>query len=179
MAFPASPAPASSPPPDGTTLLHPGSVHLPARSAVTEEARAGAADAPSLVGARCAACLLVVFPAMPVCPRCTSTRMAQARIGRTARLYSHSIAHVAPQGFVAPYFQAFVDLPEGPRIFTLIGREVPVEDGRLVDGAELRLVVEPLADTPERRHLLAYKYVPAAPGPRRERGAAEGMARHA
>jgi uncharacterized OB-fold protein len=87
--------------------------------------------------------------------------MAEARIGHSARLYSHSIAHVAPQGFLAPYYQAFVELAEGPRVFTLIGREVPVEPGQLVDGAEMCLVVEPLADTPEKRHLLTYKYVPA------------------
>lgn len=140
---------------DGTRLLHPRSVHLPA----------DASETPCLIGARCEACALVVFPATAVCPRCAAMRMTGARIGRTARLYSHAIAHVAPQGFVAPYYQAFVELPEGPRIFTLIGRDVPVEEGRLVDGAEMRLVVEPLADTPERRHLLTYKYVPAEPRP--------------
>jgi uncharacterized OB-fold protein len=136
---------------DGVRLLHLGSVHLP-----NEES-----EAPSLLGSRCGVCTLVVFPALPVCPRCAASgQMAEARIGRSARLYSHSIAHVAPQGFLAPYYQAFVDLPEGPRVFTLVGREVPVEPGQLVDGAEMRLIVEPLADTPEKRHLLTYKYVP-------------------
>jgi uncharacterized OB-fold protein len=136
--------------PEGMKLLHPGSVRVPA----------DASEGPSLLGSRCRVCSLVVFPAMAVCPRCATGQMDEARIGRSARLYSHSIAHVAPQGFVAPYYQAFVELAEGPRLFTLIGRDVPVAPGTLEDGAEMRLVVEPLAETPEKRHLLTYKYVP-------------------
>ncbi len=118
------------------------------------------ASGPALIGARCSGCALVTFPALAVCPRCGGTALAPERIGRTGRLYSHSIAHVAAQGFAAPCFQAFVELPEGPRVFTLIGREVAVEPGRLEDGMEMRLVIEPLADTAEKRELLTYKYVP-------------------
>jgi hypothetical protein len=68
---------------------------------------------------------------------------------------------VAPKGFKAPFFQIFVDLPEGPRIFALVAAECPAESGVLEDGMEMRLVVEPLADTPEKRDVLTYKYVPA------------------
>ena len=58
-------------------------------------------------------------------------------------------------------FQAFVDLDEGPRIFSLIGAQCAIEDGVLEDGTAMRLVVEPLADTPENKDKLSYKYVPA------------------
>jgi uncharacterized OB-fold protein len=87
--------------------------------------------------------------------------MSEVEIGRTAHLFSHTIAYVAPMGFKAPYFQAFVDLPEGPRIFTLIGAECRVESGVLADGMAMRLVIEPLAETPENKGVLTYKYVPA------------------
>jgi len=99
---------------------------------------------------------------MPVCPSCGQNgAMRDVKIGRKGRLYSHTIARFAPKGFKAPYFQAFVDLEEGPRIFSLIGAECPVEDGVLEDGMKMRLVVEPLADTPENKDILSYKYVPA------------------
>ena len=65
------------------------------------------------------------------------------------------------KGFTAPSFQAFIDLPEGPRVFSLIGSKYPVERGVLEDGMEMRLIVEPLADTPEHKDELTYKYVPA------------------
>jgi uncharacterized OB-fold protein len=90
--------------------------------------------------------------------------MNEVAIGQRGRLYSHTIAHVAPAGFKAPFFQAFVDLPEGPRIFTLIGAQCPVEPSVLKDGMEMRLVIEPLADTPENRNTLTYKYVPVRVG---------------
>jgi uncharacterized protein len=143
--------------PARTRLLHPGSLYL------SEDGSEG----PLLIGSRCIACSLIVFPGLAVCPRCGAMepQVTEARIGRAGRLYSHSIAYVAPQGFTAPYFQAFVELPEGPRVFALIGREVPVEAGQLVDGEEMRLIVEPLADTPEKRDLLTYKYVPVRRAP--------------
>ena len=118
---------------------------------------------PCLLGSKCAACGTVVFPKMPVCPSCLRNgTMKEVEIGRTGRLYSHTIARFAPKGFKAPLFQVFVDLPEGPRIFALIGAECPVEPGMLEDGMEMRLVIEPLADTPENRNVLTYKYVPTA-----------------
>jgi len=120
------------------------------------------AQSPALLGAKCDACGTVVFPKMPVCPACGRNRtMQDIAIGRRGRLFSHTIARFAPTGFRAPYFQAFIDLEEGPRIFSLIGAQCPVEPGVLEDGMEMRLVVEPLADTPENKDVLSYKYVPA------------------
>jgi uncharacterized OB-fold protein len=87
--------------------------------------------------------------------------MAPIEMGRNGRLFSHTIARVAPKGFKAPFFQVFVDLDEGPRIFALIGAQCPVEPGVLEDGMAMRLVIEPLADTPENKDVLTYKYVPA------------------
>jgi uncharacterized OB-fold protein len=94
--------------------------------------------------------------------------MKEIEMGRRARLFSHAIARVAPNGFEAPYFQAFVELEEGPRIFTLIGRECPVNEHSLRDGMQMRLIIEPLAATPENRDVLTYKYVPASLGESRE-----------
>lgn len=120
------------------------------------------AQAPALVGSKCDVCGAVVFPKMPVCPSCgRNGAMRDVAIGRRGQLYSHTIARFAPRGFKAPYFQAFIDLDEGPRIFSLIGAECPVEAGVLEDGMEMRLVFEPLADTPENMEILSYKYVPA------------------
>lgn len=117
---------------------------------------------PCLLGNRCRECKTVVFPKMPVCPSChRNGAMEEVEIGRTAKIYSHTISHFAPKGFTTPAFQIFVDLPEGPRIFSLVGARCPVERGVLEDGMEMRLVIEPLADTPEHCEELTYKYVPA------------------
>jgi len=142
---------------DLVELLNPGNLRIPSDPEHT----------PCLLGGRCRHCSHVVFPKMPVCPACRRDgTMEEVEIGRTGRIYSHTIAHVAPQGFLAPFFQIFVDLPEGPRIFALVGSDCPVEPGVLEDGMEMRLVVEPVADTPARRDVLTYKYVPAQVGAR-------------
>ena len=57
-----------------------------------------------------------------------------------------------------------MDLAEGPRIFSLVGAECPVEVGVLEDGMEMRLIVEQIADTPERKDQVTYKYIPADRG---------------
>jgi uncharacterized OB-fold protein len=133
-------------------ILNPGNLRIPTEPVAT----------PCLLGNRCRECGTVVFPKMPICPSCRrKTDMEEIELGRTGKLYSHTIAYVAPKGFTAPYFQAFVDLPEGPRIFSLIGCQCLVERGVLEDGMEMRLIVEPVAETPERGDELTYKYVPA------------------
>jgi uncharacterized OB-fold protein len=133
-------------------ILNPENLRIPTQPGAT----------PCLLGNQCGECGTVVFPKMPVCPSCRrKTVMEELEIGRTARLFSHTIAYVAPKGFTAPYFQAFVNLPEGPRIFSLVGSQCPVERGVLEDGMDMRLIVEPVADTPERGDELTYKYVPA------------------
>jgi uncharacterized OB-fold protein len=136
-------------------LLNPTNLRIPSEPGRT----------PCLLGSRCRECRNVVFPKMPVCPACRrNASMDEIELGRTGKLYSHTIAHVAPQGFSAPFFQVFIDLPEGPRVFALVGSECPVEPGVLEDGMEMRLIVEPLADTPERRDFLTYKYIPMQHG---------------
>lgn len=134
-------------------LLNPDNLRVPSEPGRT----------PCLLGNRCKNCGTVVFPKMPVCPSCHSNgAMYEVEIGRTGKLYSHTISYFAPKGFTAPAFQIFVDLPEGPRIFALVGASFPVERGVLEDGMEMRLVIEPLADTPEHKDKLTYKYVPTA-----------------
>ncbi len=136
-------------------VLNPANLRIPTERGQT----------PCLLGSRCRECGNVVFPKMPVCPDChRNATMEEVELGRTGKLYSHTIAHFAPKGFVAPYFQIFVDLAEGPRIFSLVGAECPVEVGVLEDGMEMRLIVEQVADTPERKDQLTYKYIPADRG---------------
>lgn len=134
-------------------IQNPNSLRIPSEPGAT----------PCLLGSRCGHCKTIVFPKMPVCPSCRrNDAMEEVEVGRTGTIYSYTIARFAPKGFVAPAFQAFVDLAEGPRIFTLISSQCPVEEGVLRNGMPVRLVVEPLSDTPEHRDELTYKYVPAA-----------------
>jgi uncharacterized protein len=75
-------------------------------------------DSAQLVGGRCARCGKIFFPRFNVCPGCASREpMTEVRLSRRGKLYSYSFIHVNTPGFKAPYAVAYVDLPEGPRIF--------------------------------------------------------------
>ena len=65
-------------------------------------------------------------------------------LGRRGILYSFTVCHVAPAGWRAPYLQAYVELPEESRVFTLVSHEVdPIADSLTV-GQEMELIVEPV-----------------------------------
>ena len=76
-------------------------------------------------------------------------RWRKSRLAVPARFTATPSRILRRKVFLAPAFQAFIDLPEGPRVFSLIGSKYPVERGVLEDGMKMRLIVEPLADTPE------------------------------
>jgi len=131
-------------------VLVPGAFHVPN----------GAGDEPYLIGGYCKESDLTIFPKMALCPAC-HREMDTRPIGRRGRLYSYTIAHVAPQGFEAPYFQAYVEIPEGPRVFALIADEVPVTAASLAEGMEMELLIEPARIAENGRPVLTYKYRPA------------------
>lgn len=90
--------------------------------------------------------------------------MQDIPLSQRGRLYSFTVAHVAPLGFRAPYLQAFIDLPEGPRIFSLISEDVPPREDALEEGMEMELVIERVRDDEAGNPVVSYKFRPAAPG---------------
>jgi len=75
-------------------------------------------ESAQLIGGKCARCSKVFFPLTDVCPGCAARKpMAQVLLNRCGKLYTYSVIHVNTPGFKAPYAVAYVDVPEGPRIF--------------------------------------------------------------
>jgi uncharacterized OB-fold protein len=85
--------------------------------------------------------------------------MEPRRIGRTSTLYGFTVCHTAPSGWQAPYLQAYVELPEGIRVFTLVSDDVEPSADALTVGEPMELVVEPVH--PEAT-IITYKYRPLA-----------------
>ncbi|MGH2866380.1 MAG: Zn-ribbon domain-containing OB-fold protein [Solirubrobacteraceae bacterium] len=114
-------------------------------------------EGPRLLASQCARCRRYAFPARLVCPRCKQRSMAEAKLGQRGTLYSFTVCHVAPEGWRAPYFQAYIQLPEGLRVFSLVSSGVPPKADALRVGMEMELVVEPAQPGSE---LLTFKYRP-------------------
>ncbi len=56
-----------------------------ARVPIAEGVFTWPSDEPQLIGSRCAACAIVMFPAQDSCPRCPSTEMAEHLLSRRGR----------------------------------------------------------------------------------------------
>ncbi len=114
-----------------------------------------------LVGSRCRSCGRVFFPQCLACHVCMSETVEEIRLSGRGTIDTHSVVHVAPMGFTAPYIQAFIDLPEGPRIFSLITGCDPLRND-LRDGAPVELVIEKVGEDEGGNDLMSYKFRPVA-----------------
>lgn len=71
-----------------------------------------------LIGMRCPVCNTRTFPAKDICHECANEKgLEPAPLSPTGTLYSFAEVHAAPKGFPSPYVIAYVDLPEGVRLF--------------------------------------------------------------
>lgn len=113
-----------------------------------------------LIGSRCKECGRVYFPKRFVCPVCMGGEsIEETALSTRGRIDTFSVVHVAPVGFKAPYIQAFVDLPEGPRVFTLITGCEPLRN-ELQEGEEVELVITKVAEDEKGNDLIGYQFRP-------------------
>ncbi|HEY7632782.1 MAG TPA: OB-fold domain-containing protein [Thermoleophilaceae bacterium] len=84
--------------------------------------------------------------------------MELAYLGERGRLYSFTVCHVAPAGWEAPYLQAYVEIPEGIRVFSLVADSVPAAADSLSPGMPMELVIEQVRPGSE---TTTFKYRPA------------------
>jgi uncharacterized OB-fold protein len=97
-----------------------------------------------LVGSRCPACSTVYYPPRRLCADDLDT-CETVDLSRYGTLYEAVQVLVAPQGFDAPYWIAYVDLPEGPRVFAPLKWTEPGEPRH---GAKVVWNVEVVKDGP-------------------------------
>ena len=113
-----------------------------------------------LIGSKCRACGRTFFPKQSVCRVCMrEDTMQETALSTRGKIDTFTVVHVAPMGFKAPYIQAFVDLPEGPRIFSLITGCEPSEDA-LKTGTEVELVIDKITEDEKGNDLIGYKFRP-------------------
>jgi uncharacterized OB-fold protein len=82
-------------------------------------------------------------------------------LSRNGIIDTFTVINVAPVGFKAPYIQAFVDLPEGPRVFSLITGCDPLKN-ELKEGSPVELVIEKVREDEKGNELIGYKFRPAS-----------------
>ena len=113
-----------------------------------------------LIGNRCRICGLTAFPKTPVCPKCMKKEtMEEALLRGRGKLDSFSIVNAALPGFKAPSIQAYINLEDGPRIWSLITGCDPSEEA-LAPGMDMEMVIEKVRKDEEGNDLISYQFRP-------------------
>jgi len=113
-----------------------------------------------LIGSECPFCKRVFFPAVKICPDCLddSQPMKKKILKNNGKIFSFSIAQVAPPGFEIPHVQAYIDLDEGVRVFSLI---IDYGDpGRLRTWLSVKLEIVRVGENEEGKERLTYCFRP-------------------
>jgi uncharacterized OB-fold protein len=106
-------------------------------------------DNPQLIGARCAACRAVIFPAQASCPRCGKMEMQELLLPRRGTLWSWTTQEFLPKepyaggetaGNFRPYGVGVVHLGDVVRVE---GRLTEADPAKLKFGAEVELTTVP------------------------------------
>ena len=118
-------------------------------------------ERPFLIGNKCRECGLTAFPKTPVCPRCMKQgTMEEAQFEGKGTLDSFSIVQAALPGFKAPSIQAYINLENGPKIWSLITGCEPTEDS-LDLGMDMEMVIDKVREDEEGNELISYQFKPA------------------
>lgn len=79
-----------------------------------------AKGAPHLIGGRCRKCQALSFPHAAVCTDCLSEDIETVHLAAEGTLYSYSIVHQAPKGWIVPYVLGYIDLADNVRVLAHI-----------------------------------------------------------
>jgi uncharacterized OB-fold protein len=118
---------------------------------------------PKLIGSRCGSCGEVSFPRrqLGVCPNCQGLDIADLLLGPDAVVFSHTTVTQQPpldyRGPV-PYVLAWVELPDGVRLETLITADGQAD---ITIGKRVTLVIRPLETDSEGNIVMTYMFEPS------------------
>ena len=114
-----------------------------------------------LVGSECGDCAARVYPPSDVCCKCMSENMSPLAMGPAGTLYSYSVVHAAPRGWTLPFVAAYVDLPEGVRVFAHI---VDVDPALITMDMPVEATIAVLGSDEQGNPVESYAFKPAAGG---------------
>jgi uncharacterized OB-fold protein len=114
----------------------------------------------TLVAAKCQACGDMSMFQKLTCPKCLQENQTKPfPLSGKGTIYSYTVSYVMPPGFPAPVAMAYVNLVEGPRLFSILADFEPF-DKKLKIGAEVEMVVRKFKKDAEGNDLYCYMFRP-------------------
>ena len=125
-------------------------------------------DQPRLIGARCAGCGLVTFPAGPSCPRCGGAEAAETLLSDHGTLWTFTTQNFRPPSppydgtdtaeTFQPYALGYVELPGEVMVEARLTESDPA---RLAIGQQMRLVIVPYRVAADGTETVTFAFAPA------------------
>lgn len=112
------------------------------------------------MGNKCNRCGKTSFPVVELCPACSSGDLEKVSLGTEGTVFSYSITRVPVGPYKPPIIGAYIDLPEGTRIFGQIRTEL--EKVRI--GMKVRMETGVIWTEKDGTEVLGYYYVPIEAG---------------
>ena len=112
-----------------------------------------------LVGGRCENCGKVFFPKKVVCPNCFDDELKDIPLSKRGKLHSYALSVMGPPEVEKPYVIAFIDLPEGIKLFSIL-TECEPWDEVLQIGMDMEMVIGKIKQDEFGTEILGYKFRP-------------------
>lgn len=113
---------------------------------------------PHLIGTKCKLCNTIFFPPRVICTRCSKEDvMEKIELSRKGKLCSYSIVMQNIPRYESPYVVAYVDLPEGVRVFTHL---TDCDPSDLKIDMDVEMVIDFLRKDEDGNNLIGYKFRP-------------------
>jgi uncharacterized protein len=128
------------------------------------------AEAPQLMGGRCASCEAVTFPTQSSCPRCGSVEMEEHLLPRSGRLWTWTTQEFLPKEPYAggetvetfrPYGIGLVQLDDEVRVESRLTESDPAQ---LAIGMEMELVVVPFRTDDDGTEVMTFAFAARGEG---------------
>jgi uncharacterized OB-fold protein len=115
-------------------------------------------DGGELLASKCKSCGQIYFPPRKRCIECYGQQMEEIKLSKTGKLYTYTIVHMPVQNYKPPFALAWLELPEGVRVFSQVKGW---ENTQLKIGMDMKIVIDTLWEN-EEKEVYGYKFEPAA-----------------
>ncbi len=108
------------------------------------------------VGNKCKSCGKTSFPAVELCPFCSSDDGEKVPLSTIGTIFSWTVTRVPVGPYKPPYIGAYIDLPEGTRLFA----QIHANEDELKIGLKVKMEPGVLWTEKDGTEVLGYYYVP-------------------
>ncbi len=108
------------------------------------------------MGNKCRDCGKTSYPAMELCPFCSSEEVEKVPLSTMGTLFSFSVTRVPVSSYKPPIIGGYIDLPEGTRIFGQIRADLK----DVKTGMKVKVETGVLWKEKDDTEVLGYYYVP-------------------